>query len=95
MIKPRGKLVQTTNLIDEFNKVLATKEGCVVNIVNDKLTLAVFSMLQENLSRVKEINFVLRDARYIPQTQEISHEFEINLNDALFNSYDIIEKNTK
>ena len=94
MIKPRGKLVQTTNLIDEFNKVLATKEGCVVNIVNDKLTLAVFSMLQENLSRVKEINFVLRDARYIPQSQEISHEFEININDALFNSYDIIEKNT-
>ena len=38
--------------------VLATKDGCVVNIVNDKLTLAVFSLLQENLSKVKEINFV-------------------------------------
>ena len=86
--------MQTTNLIEEFNRVLATKEGCVVNIVNDKLTLAVFSMLQENLSKVKEINFVLRDSRYIPQSQEISHEFEININDALFNSYDIVEKNT-
>lgn len=86
--------VQATNLIEEFNRVLATKDGCVVNIVNDKLTLAVFSLLQENLSKVKEINFVLRDSRYIPQSQEISHEFEININDALFNSYDIVEKNT-
>lgn len=86
--------MQTTNLIEEFNRVLATKDGYVVNIVNDKLTLAVFSLLQENLSKVKEINFVLRDSRYIPQSQEISHEFEININDALFNSYDIVEKNT-
>ena len=86
--------MQATNLIEEFNRVLATKDGCVVNIVNDKLTLAVFSLLQENLSKVKEINFILRDSRYIPQSQEISHEFEININDALFNSYDIVEKNT-
>ena len=86
-------LLQTTNLIEEFNRVLATS-GCVVNIVNDKLTLAVFTLLQENLSRVKEINFVLRDFGHIPQHQEITHEFEININDALFNSYDIVEKDT-
>lgn len=94
VLKGEDVLLQTTNLIEEFNSVLATKNGCVVNIVNDKLTLAVFTMLQENLSKVKEINFVLRDSRFIPQNQELSHEFEININDALFNSYDIVEKNT-
>lgn len=36
----------------------------------------------------------MRDSRFIPQNQEISHEFEIDINEALFNSYDIVEKNT-
>ena len=86
--------MEVTNLIEEFNKVLATKTGCTVNIVNDKLTLSVFSLLQENLSKVKEINFVLRNSVYIPKNKEISQEFEMNINDAIFNSYDITEKNT-
>jgi ERCC4-related helicase len=87
-------MIQTESLIDEFNKILAIKDTCIVNIVNDKLTLSVFSMLQKNLSKVKEINFILRDTRYIPQNQELTHEFEIDINEALFNSYDIVEKNT-
>ena len=59
--------MQATNLIEEFNNVLSTKDGCVANIINDKLTFAMFLLLQENLSKVKKINFVLKDSRYISQ----------------------------
>ncbi|WP_461207600.1 helicase-related protein [Clostridium sp. DL1XJH146] len=82
-------------LVDKINNILKTKHDCSVNIVNDKLTLSVFSLLEKNLKNVNEINFVIRDTRYIPENDEISREFEIDMNpnNMLFNSYDIIEKN--
>ena len=46
------------------------------------------------MSKVREINLVIRDSTYIPSGREVSREFEISrtVNDMLFNSYDIIEK---
>lgn len=81
-------------MIKRINDVLSSKDNAVINIVNDKLTLSVFSLLEQNLNNVKEINFVIRDARFLPHQSEISHEFEINPTDVLFNAYDITEKNT-
>jgi len=37
IIVKRVIIVQIQNLIDEFNRVLATKEVCIVNIVDGKL----------------------------------------------------------
>lgn len=81
-------------MIKMINEVLQTKHDAVINIVNDKLTISVFALLEQNLQNVKEINFVIRDARFLPHQSEISHEFEINPTDVLFNAYDIAEKNT-
>lgn len=80
-------------MIQKINEVLQNKKDAVVNIVNDKLTISVFSLLEKNLKNVKEINFVIRDVRYLPQQSEIAHEFEMNPTDVLFNAYDITEKN--
>jgi len=80
-------------MIRRINDVLSSKSDAVINIVNDKLTLSVFSLLEQNLSNVKEINFVIRDARFLPHQSEISHEFEINPKFDWVNSYyDFIEK---
>lgn len=80
-------------MIEKINEVLKSKKDAVINIVNDKLTISVFSLLEKNLQNVKEINFVIRDVAFIPHQSSISHEFEINPTDILFNSYDITEKN--
>lgn len=80
-------------MIQKINEVLQNKKDAVVNIVNDKLTISVFSLLEKNLKNVKKINFAIRDVRYLPQQSEIAHEFEINPTDVLFNAYDITEKN--
>ncbi|MCC5911432.1 MAG: DEAD/DEAH box helicase family protein [Clostridiaceae bacterium] len=82
-------------LVEQINDILSNKKDCVVNIVNDKLTLSVFALLEKNLKNVKEINFIIRDTKYVPQNEEIEREFEItiNVNEMLFNEYDIIEKN--
>lgn len=80
-------------MIEAINAVLRDKKDAIVNIVNDKLTLSVFSQLEKNLQNVKEINFVIRDVKYLPHQSEIAHEFEINPTDVLFNAYDITEKN--
>ena len=66
--------------IEKINEVLAEKENAVVNIINDKLTISVFTALEKNLKNVKEIN---------PENNEISREFEMTPNDILYNSYDI------
>ena len=81
-------------LIEKINTVLQTKRGCAVSIVNDKLTLSVFALLRENLRNVNEINFIIRDTRFLPETEEVTREFEIDANpkNMLFNQYDIIEK---
>lgn len=44
------------DIVRKINEVLNSKKNCVVNIVNDKLTLSVFSLLEKNLKNVKEIN---------------------------------------
>ena len=80
-------------MIEKINEVLITKKNAVVNIINDKLTISVFALLEKNLHNVKEINFVIRDVNFLPHQAEISHEFEMNPTDVLFNSYDITEKN--
>lgn len=80
-------------MIDKINEILQNKKDAVVNIVNDKLTISVFSLLEKNLQNVKEINFVIRDVKFLPHQSEIAHEFEINPTDVLFNAYDITEKN--
>ena len=80
-------------MIAKINEVLQTKKDAIVNIVNDKLTISVFSLLEKNLHNVREINFVIRDVKFLPHQSEVAHEFEINPTDILFNSYDITEKN--
>lgn len=80
-------------MINKINEILQNKKDAVINIVNDKLTISVFTLLEQNLKNVKEINFVIRDTKFIPQQSELSHEFEINPTDVLFNAYDITEKN--
>jgi SNF2 family DNA or RNA helicase len=84
-----------SDLVQQINEVLHHSKDCTVNIINDKLTLSVFSLLKENLKNVSEINFIIRDTRYLPENSEIAREFEIDVNpkDMLFNSYDIVEKN--
>jgi superfamily II DNA or RNA helicase len=83
------------HLITRINEVLKDRKGSIVNIINDKLTLSVFSELSKNLHNVKQINFIIRDTAYIPSAREIAREFEIEFNssDLFFNSYEITEKN--
>ena len=38
--------------IEKINEVLAEKENAVVNIINDKLTISVFTALEKNLKNV-------------------------------------------
>lgn len=81
--------------ISKINEVLQDKKSAKIYIINDKLTLSVFSMLEKNLKNVQEINFIIRDTHTVPQSDELWREFELNgnPNDLLFNQYDIIEKN--
>lgn len=80
-------------MINKINEILQDKREAVVNIVNDKLTISVFALLEKNLKNVKQINFIIRDTSFVPHSMELSHEFEINPTDVLFNAYDITEKN--
>lgn len=89
-----GNVINSNDqMINKINEILQSKKHAVINIVNDKLTISVFSLLEKNLKNVKEINLVIRDARFVPHQSEIAHEFEINPTDILFNAYDITEKN--
>lgn len=88
--------MNSINIIDNLNEILKTKKNAVINIVNDKLTLSVFEALQNNLKNVKEINFILKTEKYLEKDGNI-REFDmeaINVNDVIFNAYDIIEKNS-
>ena len=55
-------------MIQKINEVLQNKKDA---IVNDKLTISVFSLLEKNLQNVKEINFVIRDVKFLPHQSEI------------------------
>ena len=58
-------------MIRKINEILQNKRDAVVNIVNDKLTISVFSLLEKNLQNVKEINFVIRDVKFLPHQSEM------------------------
>ena len=58
-------------MIQKINEVLQNKKDAIVNIVNDKLTISVFSLLEKNLQNVKEINFVIRDVKFLPHQSEM------------------------
>ena len=55
-------------MIQKINEVLQNKKDAIVNI---KLTISVFSLLEKNLQNVKEINFVIRDVKFLPHQSEI------------------------
>lgn len=93
MIQKTGGYLLDDTLIKTINEALKTRKYCTVNIINDKLTLAIFSMLLKNLKHVKKINFIIRDPRTLPAQGEVTREFELSVNDTLFNAYDIMEKN--
>ncbi|MBO5432198.1 DEAD/DEAH box helicase family protein [Methanocorpusculum sp.] len=82
-------------IISLVNNSLKDRKDSVVNILNDKLTLSVFSELEKNLQNVSEINFIVRGNQSAPIKKELDHEFELvsNPNDVLFNTYEITEKN--
>ncbi len=84
-----------TALAERINAVLQSRHGNTVRIINDKLTLSMFTLLANNLSRVEQIQFILRDPRSLPSDPAVAREFDLALdpNDALFGQYDIIEKN--
>ena len=65
-----GIINSNEQLINKVNNVLSNKKSSRVNIINDKLTLSVFSELKENMSKVKDINLVIRDSTYIPSGRE-------------------------
>lgn len=73
-------------MIEKINEILKNKKDAVINIVNDKLTLSVFGLLEKNLKNVKEINFVIRDTKFIPEKSEIAHEFKMTPKDILYNA---------
>ncbi len=81
-----------TELVDKINSILSSRKNANVYILNDKLTLSVFSVLEKNLKNVNKIFFIIRDSNHLPQEQ-VSREFEMNPNETLWGEYDIIEKN--
>lgn len=82
-------------IVNSLNQIISTTKDCVVNIVNDKLTLSVFALLEKNLANVKEINLIIRESQFLPDNKEIFREFDIesNTSNVLFNEYDIVQKN--
>ena len=72
-----GIINSNEQLIAKVNSILRNKSNSTVNIINDKLTLSVFSELKDNMKKVREINLVIRDSSYIPSGREVSREFEI------------------
>lgn len=78
--------------IEKLDQVLASKKDADVYIINDKLTLSVFSVLEKSLKNVRRIYLIIRDNPRLPK-DEVSREFQMNPNDTLYNEYDIIEKN--
>ena len=82
------------SLLEKIETSLSkSSKSSSVNIINDKLTLSLFDLLQKSLSRVSEINLVLRDKYAELPTDSLMREFELNPSEALFNAYDITQKN--
>lgn len=86
---------ESDKIVNSLNQIISTRKDCVVNIINDKLTLSVFALLEKNLANVKEINLIIRESQFLPDSKEIFREFDIesNASNVLFNEYDIVQKN--
>ncbi|MEI6287259.1 MAG: DEAD/DEAH box helicase [Bacillota bacterium] len=83
-------------LVERVNEQLTHKQHSSVKIINDKLTLSVFSELHDSIAKVKDINIIIRDTNYLPTGRDVAREFEISRNHAasmLVNAYEITEKN--
>lgn len=82
------------DLLEKLNETFHKNEAnSVVNIINDKLTLSVFSLLEKSLGRVGAINLPLRSKEVFLPNFDLVREFELNPSEALFNAYDITQKN--
>ena len=81
-------------LINRMQEILQQDRIKNINILNDKLTLSVFSQLQQQMKKVSNINLILKDPIY-SGGKELSIEFKLNksTDNILFNKYDIIQKN--
>lgn len=86
------KVSVTNEYIDKIKSVLKDKKNADIYILNDKLTLSVFSVLEQSLKNVRRIYLIIRGNQQFPKEQ-IAREFEMNPNDTLYNEYDIVEKN--
>ena len=82
----------TNEYIDKIKSVLQSKKNADVYILNDKLTLSVFAVLEQSLKNVRHIYLIIRGKPQLPR-DEVAREFEMNPNDTLYNEYDIVEKN--
>ena len=82
----------TNEYIDRIKSVLQRKKNADVYILNDKLTLSVFAVLEQSLKNVRHIYLIIRGKPQLPR-DEVAREFEMNPNDTLYNEYDIVEKN--
>lgn len=82
----------TNEYIDKIKSVLQSKKNADVYILNDKLTLSVFAVLEQSLKNVRHIYLIIRGKSQLPK-DEVAREFEMNPNDTLYNEYDIVEKN--
>ena len=82
----------TNEYIDRIKSVLQSKKNADVYILNDKLTLSVFAVLEQSLKNVRHIYLIIRGKPQLPR-DEVAREFEMNPNDTLYNEYDIVEKN--
>lgn len=71
-MNPSEAIQSSETLVAKINEVLKHRQGSIVNIINDKLTLSVFSELEKNLHNVKQINFIIRDTGSIPSSREIA-----------------------
>ena len=87
-------LESSQQIISRIEEILTHDKVKNINILNDKLTLSVFSQLQQYIKKVSNINLILKDPIY-SGGNEISIEFKLNksTDDMLFNKYDIIQKN--
>ena len=82
----------TNEYIDRIKSVLQSKKNADVYILNDKLTLSVFAVLEQSLKNVRHIYLIIRGKPQLPR-DEVARKFEMNPNDTLYNEYDIVEKN--
>ena len=82
----------SSEYIEKIKQLLSRKKNADVYILNDKLTLSVFSVLEKSLKSVHKIYLIIRSDPHLPN-DEVAREFEMNPNDTLYNEYDIIEKN--